>query len=84
MGRTNIWSEGLDNDACLLKIDVANLLKIYKIVYITLLIKSKLTKIKSVLLDGLTLASQNLSSVLEFELSCSFSHDVLNIFVNFL
>lgn len=68
----------------LLKFVKDNLLKIYKVVYITLLIKSKLKEYSSFFLNTLALSSEYLSTVLENELASSFSHDVLNVFVDIL
>lgn len=68
----------------LLKIVDDYLFKIYKVVYITLIIKSKLKEYCSIFLDRLALSSEDLSTVLENELASSFSHNVLNVFVDIL
>ena len=68
----------------LLKFVENNLLKINKVLFITLLIKSKVNDKISIFLDSLALSSKDLSAMLENKLASSFSHDVLDVFVDIL
>ncbi len=68
----------------LLKFVENNLLKINKVLFITLLIKSKVNDKISIFLDSLALSSKDLSTMLENKLPSSFSHDVLDVFVDIL